>query len=76
MFQKLIQGFEAFYSATQTSELINSTMGLDILSAEAQKVFNQSSTNWSSNANDAISSASRSIYPYEITPIIPNESPP
>ena len=69
MFQKLIQGFDTFYSSVQTSGIINSTMGIDMLSAEAQKVFNQS-TGWSANGTDSASS-SRSIYPFEINPIIP-----
>lgn len=68
MFQKLIQGFDTFYSSAQTSGIINSTMGIDMLSAEAQKVFNQSS-GWSANGTD--SASSRSIYPFEINPIIP-----
>ena len=68
MFQRLVQGFDAFYSASQTSDLINSSIGIDMLSAEAHKVFNQNQA----TSNDA--AINRSIYPFEISPIIPYQA--
>lgn len=67
MFQKLIQGFDTFHSAAQLG-----TTSIDLLSAEAQKVFNIDS-------QSAIAlHIGKSICPFEINPIIPvqpNEYP-
>lgn len=83
MFQKLIQGFDVFHSSVvQLSggqgSILNTSIGLDMLNAEAHKVFSQydnSITTGSSTSSPAHSSAAlslgRSIYPYEITPLIP-----
>jgi len=101
MFQKLIQGFDTFHS----SSTVNTSMGIDLLNAEAQKVFSNNNSNNnnnndltlnvaalninsslgisssisssnssnSTNSNTIITALSigKSIYPYEITPIIP-----
>ena len=102
MFQKLIQGFDTFHS----SSTVNTSMGIDLLNAEAQKVFSNNNSNnnnnnsnnnnnnndltlnvnslnansslniltsSSTNSNTIITALSigKSIYPYEITPIIP-----
>lgn len=68
MFQKLIQGFDTFHSSVQLSGgILTSTIGIDMLNAEAQKVFNQYDNSFSSNS----SQSGRSLYPFEITPIIP-----
>jgi hypothetical protein len=114
MFQKLIQGFDTFHSSTT----VTTSMGIDLLNAEAQKVFSGNSNNSSGsnsnnnnsnstnnnfvNSNDltlnvaslnSLNNASnnnmnntnnsstiittstlsigKSIYPFEITPIIP-----
>lgn len=108
MFQKLIQGFDTFHS----SNTVTTSMGIDLLNAEAQKVFNSVNTNTNDltlnvtslnstlnpanlltvpSASGASATASgatsanlstqiittsnlalgKSIYPYEITPIIP-----
>lgn len=110
MFQKLIQGFDTFHS----SSTVTTSMGIDLLNAEAQKVFNNINTNSTdltlnvvslnttlnpanllnssssssstisttptsssanSNSTQIITTSSlalgKSIYPYEITPIIP-----
>jgi len=98
MFQKLIQGFDTFHS----SSTVNTSMGIDLLNAEAQKVFsnnNNSNNNNNNNNNNDLTlnvnslnansslnilsnntnsntiitalSIGKSIYPYEITPIIP-----
>ena len=72
MFQKLIQGFDTFHSSVQLGGgIINSTAGIDMLNAEAQKIFNYDpSSSFSSNSGSSIS-IGRSIYPFEIVPIIP-----
>jgi hypothetical protein len=75
MFQKLIQGFDTFHSSVQVGGgILNSSIGIDMLNAEAQKVFNHydagSSSNSSSNSNSSIS-IGRSIYPFELSPIVP-----
>ena len=102
MFQKLIQGFDTFHS----SSTVNTSMGIDLLNAEAQKVFSNNNSNNNNNnsnnnnnndltlnvnslnANSSLNiltssnntnsntiitalSIGKSIYPYEITPIIP-----
>lgn len=55
MFQKLIQGFDTFHSSTT----VTTSMGIDLLNAEAQKVFsgninnnNSSSINTNNNSNN------------------------
>jgi hypothetical protein len=63
MFQKLVQGFEIF---SITSSVQTGGSGIDILSAEAQKIFNPTSSVWSVN-----NSTDRSIYQAEITLLIP-----
>ena len=76
MFQKLIQGFDTFHSSVQAGGgILNSSIGFDMLNAEAQKVFNHydaggASASFSANSNSSIS-IGRSIYPFELFPIIP-----
>jgi hypothetical protein len=75
MFQKLIQGFDTFHSSVQVGGgILNSSIGIDMLNAEAQKVFNHydagSTPNSSSSSNSSIS-IGRSIYPFELVPIVP-----
>lgn len=88
MFQKLIQGFDTFHSSTTAT----TSMGIDLLNAEAQKVFSSNSSNNNdltlnvaalnisnstvlnnNNLNIITTSLSigKSIYPFEISPIIP-----
>ena len=71
MFQKLIQGFDTFHSSAQIG---SSSIGIDLLSAEAQKVFNSYDSNALSGTAGASSSSvqiGRTIYPFEVNPIIP-----
>ena len=63
MFQKLIQGFDTFHSS---AHLGATSMGIDLLNAEAQKVFNIDTSQSGSSIL-----IGKSIYPFEITPIIP-----
>jgi hypothetical protein len=71
IFQKLVHGFDTFHSSTQLGgAIINTSIGIDMVNAEAQKVFNQSGASGSSEAGNALA---RSIYPFEITPIIPQQ---
>lgn len=90
MFQKLIQGFDTFHSSTTAT----TSMGIDLLNAEAQKVFSSNSSNNNdltlnvaalNNSNSTVLnnnnnssniittslSIGKSIYPFEISPIIP-----
>lgn len=60
MFQKLIQGFDTFHSYAQLG-----TTSIDLLSAEAQKVFN------TDTQSTAALHINKSISPFEINPIIP-----
>lgn len=80
MFQKLIQGFDLFHSSVPT--ILNTTIGLDMLNAEAQKVFSQVhheqpsaqplALNPSSSSSSFLLASNRStIYQFEITPLIP-----
>lgn len=86
MFQKLIHGFDLFHSSVPAI-LNNTTIGFDMLNAEAQKVFshvhhelsNQTS-NLLANSSSGVSaitaafmaSTNRStLYHFEITPLIP-----
>lgn len=67
MFQKLIQGFDLFHSNAHMCSI-----GLDILNAEAQKVFHNQTTN-ASTAPFSTSSSTYSkstIYQFEITHLI------
>lgn len=62
MFQKLIQGFDTFHMPQH----LGSTT-IDLLSAEAQKVFTSSTDTQSASAMHI----GKSICPFEINPIIP-----
>lgn len=91
MFQKLIQGFDTLFhsSLVQMSHggggsLLNTSIGLDMLNAEAHKVFSSFESGGGTGGGGASSSSSsspahsnsaaslgRSIYPYEIAPLVP-----
>lgn len=64
MFQKLIQGFDTFHMPQH----MGSTT-IDLLSAEAQKVFTSSSTQ--DTQSPSAVHIGKSICPFEINPIIP-----
>ncbi|CAF0829024.1 unnamed protein product [Brachionus calyciflorus] len=71
MFQKLIQGFDLFHSNVHTS------INLEILNAEAQKVFSSHQNSTQLNSNAMLFSASNSkstLYQFEITYLIPHSS--
>lgn len=71
MFQKLIQGFDLFHSNAQHM----SSFGLEILNAEAQKVFHNQTNATSTLFSSSSAALSKStIYQYEITHLIPPSS--
>lgn len=70
MFQKLIQGFDLFHSNAHMSSI-----GLEILNAEVQKVFHNQTNSASSLFSASATALSKStIYQYEITHLIPPSS--
>ncbi|RNA35995.1 ral GTPase-activating subunit alpha-1 [Brachionus plicatilis] len=65
MFQKLIQGFDLFHSNAHMSSI-----GLDILNAEAQKVFHNQANASAMPFSASSSNAKSTIYQFEITHLI------
>jgi hypothetical protein len=64
MFQKLVHGFDTLFN-TNSAQVSG-----DMLSAEMQRVFGGSAATASSSNFDS----SRSIYSFEITPIVPQQA--
>lgn len=110
MFQKLVQGFDTLFHASLVqmshgvggSLMLNTSIGLDMLNAEAHKVFSSfredlvrqtgavvsggsggtgadpnvtvsssSSSSSPAHSNSTGTALGRSIYPYEISPLLP-----
>jgi hypothetical protein len=72
MFQKLVHGFEFIFNTTHTSlsQSNNTINHSDMLNVEVQRTFGSSAANTTGSSDPSC----RSFCPFEVTPIIPNES--